>query len=382
MTPVAMAIHGLVNGHSQPSQPPRSIRPGVFAPIPTFFTAGTQDLDLETFKIQVVKVAIAGVGIVIAGTMGEAHHLSPSERIALIKAARSALDDASPSLAHVPIIAGTGSGSTKQTIELTHDAYQAGADYAIVIMSGFFAGALASNRNALKRYWSDVAENSPLPLFIYNYPGAAGGIDLESDLIVELAEENPNIIGIKLTCGNVGKLTRIAAETADPVWMKAHPRSIPSPFLVLGGFVDFLLPSVFANAHGAITGLANVAPHAIRTLSDLSFACHPSSPVPTKGEQPDLSRKSIFAEAQRLQGIIANADRTIALAGVAGTKWLLRRQDPGLFPPGSECPRRPLMKLDDEAGERLWMQRDVVALKVEESNAAASAGASCSTTVA
>ncbi|KAF8343862.1 uncharacterized protein EI90DRAFT_3163846 [Cantharellus anzutake] len=365
-----MAIHGLVNGHSQPSQPPRSIRPGVFAPIPTFFTAGTQDLDLETFKIQVVKVAIAGVGIVIAGTMGEAHHLSPSERIALIKAARSALDDASPSLAHVPIIAGTGSGSTKQTIELTHDAYQAGADYAIVIMSGFFAGALASNRNALKRYWSDVAENSPLPLFIYNYPGAAGSIDLESDLIVELAEENPNIIGIKADSSQpVWGVARIAAETADPVWMKKH--SIPT---------FFSPPS--SQTHTAITGLANVAPHAIRILSDLSFACHPSSPVPTKGEQPDLSRKSIFAEAQRLQGIIANADRTIALAGVAGTKWLLRRQDPGLFPPGSECPRRPLMKLDDEAGERLWMQRDVVALKVEESNAAASAGASCSTTVA
>ncbi len=123
---------------------------------------------METFKTHVVKVATAGVGVVISGTMGEAHHLTASERSALIKAARNALDEASPSLAHVPIIAGTGSGSTRETIDLTRDAYDAGADYAIVIMSGFFSGALANNRRALKSYWSDVAEKSPMPLFIYN----------------------------------------------------------------------------------------------------------------------------------------------------------------------------------------------------------------------
>ena len=124
--------------------------------------------DLDTFKTHVVKVAAAGVGLVVCGTMGEAHHLTASERIALINTARSALDEASPSLAHVPIIAGSGSGSTRQTIDLTRDAYDAGADYAIVIMSGFFAGALANNRRALKAYWSDVAKSSPMPLLIYN----------------------------------------------------------------------------------------------------------------------------------------------------------------------------------------------------------------------
>lgn len=150
--------------------------------------------------------------------MGEAHHLSPSERIQLIKAAREALDTASPSLAHVPIISGTGAGSTRETIRLTQEAADAGADYVIVIMSGFFAGVLAHDRQALKEYWSDVAEQSALPVIIYNCerlfccfphylrilitmvdPGAAGGIDLESDLIEELAAEHSNIIGVKLT---------------------------------------------------------------------------------------------------------------------------------------------------------------------------------------
>jgi len=62
-------------------------------------------------------------------------------------------------------------------------------------------------------------------------------------------------------CGNVGKLTRIADAVAAPTFTTLHPRKNPdAPFLVLGGFIDFLVPSAYANAHGAITGLANVAP--------------------------------------------------------------------------------------------------------------------------
>ena len=76
--------------------------------------------------------------------MGEAPHLSHSERITLIKAARQALDDAG--FTTMPIIAGTGAGSTRETIELSKEAAEAGADYAIVICSGYFAGALAGTR--------------------------------------------------------------------------------------------------------------------------------------------------------------------------------------------------------------------------------------------
>jgi len=67
--------------------------------------------------------------------MGEAHHLSPSERIELIISARKALDEAG--LTEVPIIAGTGVGSTRETIKLSKEASEAGADAAIVIAPGF-----------------------------------------------------------------------------------------------------------------------------------------------------------------------------------------------------------------------------------------------------
>lgn len=132
----------------------------------------------------------------------------------LIHAARKALDNAG--LSHVPIIAGTGAGSTRETIELTNEAAAAGADYAIVIASGYFAGAWAANRAALKAFWVEVSQKSPIPVMIYNCastfsmviffvqtiwqdPGASGGIDLDSDLITELAKDCPNLCGVKLT---------------------------------------------------------------------------------------------------------------------------------------------------------------------------------------
>lgn len=354
-----MTISNLANGHSVPER--RPIAPGVFAPLPTFFLPDSQDIDISTYQRHAVKIASAGVGLVISGSMGEAHHLSPSERITLIESAREALDTAEPSLAHVPIIAGTGAGSTRQTIELTRDAYQAGADFAIVICSGFFAGALANDRAALKGFWADVAKSSPLPVIIYNYPGAAGGIDLEADLIEELAAEHSNIVGVKLTCGNVGKLTRIAATTSDPAWIEAHPRTINSPFLVLGGFADFLVPSVFANAAGAITGLANVAPHTIQALSQLAFASLPSA-----ASTHSLDPVQLLSESQRLQGVVAKADRTIAFAGVAGTKWLLQRLEPDAYPVGAEYPRRPLSRTVESDGEKLLSHPNVVALLAEE----------------
>lgn len=98
--------------------------------------------------------------------MGEAIHLSQDERTTLIRTARKALDGAG--FTHIPIIAGTGAASTRETLELTDQAAAAGADYAIVIASGYFAGALANNRQALKDYWTEVADKSPIPVIIYN----------------------------------------------------------------------------------------------------------------------------------------------------------------------------------------------------------------------
>lgn len=83
-------------------------------------------------------------------------------------------------------------------------------------------------------------------------PGASAGIDLDSDFIQQIMTSSPNAVGVKLTCGSVGKVTRLTQ----------HPRSTAQggDFLVLNGFADHLLPSASVRASGAITGFANLCP--------------------------------------------------------------------------------------------------------------------------
>ncbi|THH15942.1 hypothetical protein EUX98_g9381 [Antrodiella citrinella] len=314
-----------VNGHAVSSA--RALIPGIYGPIPTFFLPGSEDLDLESFATHIVKLAKAHVYPVIAGR-------------------RRALDDAG--LTEVPIVAGTGTGSTRETVELSKEAAEAGADIAIVIASGYFAGALGPK--ALKAFFVEVAEKSPIPVIVYNFPGASGGLDLDSDLITSIAEECPNTAGVKLTCGNVGKLTRICDTVSSASFASAYPRKNPkAPFLVFGGFIDFLLPSTYANGHGAITGLSNVAPYAIAKLYELSVATRIDS--------------SLLPEAQRLQGIIARADFTIAKTSIAGTKALVEK----LYGYGG-VPRRPLLPLEADQLDALWAHphvQDLVKLERE-----------------
>lgn len=122
--------------------------------------------DIPSFEAHVARLANAGVSPLVSGTMGEAIHLSHVERTTLIKAARKALDDAG--YKSIPVIAGTGAGSTRETIELCKEAADAEADYVIVIISGYFAGVLAGHRKALKAFWAEVSTKSPIPVIIYN----------------------------------------------------------------------------------------------------------------------------------------------------------------------------------------------------------------------
>jgi L-threo-3-deoxy-hexylosonate aldolase len=323
------------SGNSDQSQSTlrRPLSPGIYAPVPTFFQLESEDLDLDAFKKHILRTASAGVRPLLSGSMSEAIHLSHAERSTLIKTARQVLDKAG--FDKIPIISGIGAGSTRECIELANEAADAGADCAIAICSGYFSGALAGNKKALKAFWTEISQKSPIPVMIYNYPGAAGGINLDSDLITELAAECPNLVGVKLTCGDVGKLTRIAATVSDRAFRLNHPRKNEDRFFVLGGYADFLLSGAFVNGHGAITGLANVAPRTLVRLFELSEACK-TNPV-------------LLDDAQRVQGIVAQADATIAKSSIAGTKFLLDK----LYGYGGNA-RRPLPPIEPAAGQALW----------------------------
>lgn len=183
----------------------------------------------------------------------------------LIKAARSALDASGQD--DVPIIAGAGAASTRESIILAREAAAAGADFVMIIPPGYYASTLCANPDTIKRFFTDIAEESPVPIIVYNFPGVSGGIDLDSEMIVDIVKASPNVAGAKLTCASVGKITRITATVDDPEFQAKYPRkwttgvnSAWDYFQVIDGYIDILMPSIASGAAGAISGLPNFAP--------------------------------------------------------------------------------------------------------------------------
>jgi len=312
------ATNGTPNGASR-----RAFPNGVHCPIVTPFTEN-EEIDFPALKKLVIRTAKAGMGITLLGTNGEASHLSDSERIQAVKATREALDEAG--LQDRPILVGTGTGSAKETVKLCNQAGDAGADYAIVIFPGYFAFAMGKNRAALKAYFMKVLDNSKIPIMIYNFPGAASGIDLDSDFIIELSD-HPNCMGTKLTCAGIGKGTRIAAHVQSKEYLARH-----GPFQVLPGFTDYLLPALVSGHTGCITGTGNVIPKSIVKLYNLS----------TKAIE--TGDPKLFKEALELQQIVSRADWCIIKAGIGGTKYALDAHvEKGL----GGAPRIPVPEADD-----------------------------------
>jgi len=270
----------------------RALVPGIYVPTVAFFDPATDNVDVETVASHAVRLARAGVaGITTQGSNGEAVHLSHKERNLITSVTRKALDDAG--FGHMPVIVGCGVQSTRECIELCEEAAAAGGDYALVLPPAYYQGLFS--KETVKEFFRDVATASPIPILIYNYPGAVSGLDLNSDTIIELSQ-HPNIVGCKLTCGNTGKLNRVAAAT------RAATVSDPgSGFMCMGGSVDFTLQTLVGGGSGIIGGMANIAPKACVKLIELYEAGR-------------------MAEAQRLQAVVARGDWAAIQGGIIGTK--------------------------------------------------------------
>ncbi|WVF65614.1 hypothetical protein IAT40_000344 [Kwoniella sp. CBS 6097] len=104
------------------------LKPGVYAPVLTFFKPVSEELDVETYKKHVSYLVQSGVGPVITGSMGAGPMLSVEERITLVKAAREVLDSQQ---FQFPPIVGASLDSARETIELFKQVAAAGADVAL-----------------------------------------------------------------------------------------------------------------------------------------------------------------------------------------------------------------------------------------------------------
>ena len=216
--------------------------------------------------------------------------LSRDEKIAVLKTARRAVTDLG--LPSYPIVAGISGQSTRESIQLAQDAAAAGASFCLLLPPSFWAKAVTEE--VLLGFYRDVADASPLPIVIYNFPAVTGGVDLNSDDLAALAA-HPNIVAVKLTCGNVGKAVRLTS------------RFTPAQFSVYGGSSDFLVPTLEGGGVGCVTGMGNVFPRATAQVYELWTA----------------GRRD---EAKELQDVVANAEwackKSLALTKFAAGHFL------------------------------------------------------------
>ncbi|KAF2813008.1 dihydrodipicolinate synthase [Mytilinidion resinicola] len=243
---------------------PHPLPPGVYTPVLSLYKATpTQEIDHEAMYKHAQHLVLGGMhGLVYQGTNGETALLSREEKIAVLKDIRNAVADLG--VPDYPIVAG-----------LTKDAAEAGASFGLLLPSSFWPKAVTED--VLRGFYRDVADEAPYPsCAIMCFPGATSGVDLNSDDLAALAT-HPNIIGTKLTCGNVGKAIRLTSQFTA------------AQFAVFGGSSDFLYPTLAAGGVGCVTGMGNVWPKSTARVYDLYVA----------GE---------LEEAKRLQEIVASAE--------------------------------------------------------------------------
>lgn len=186
---------------------PSSLR-GVIVPIPTFFKEN-EDLDLNALDQHVQYLSNSGItGVVVLGSMGEAVNVSDEERTQVIECVVQAAQKYNPKLV---IVAGTSSQSARNSVAYTKQAAAAGAQYALVLPPSFYRGSITDE--ALIAFYTAVADQSPLPVIIYNFPAVCQGLDISTSVLTQLSKHK-NIIGVKGTDGNVGKMTNLITKTS------------------------------------------------------------------------------------------------------------------------------------------------------------------------
>jgi 4-hydroxy-2-oxoglutarate aldolase len=278
---------------------------GVFIPVPTPYRGDAVAAD--ALRSNLARWSAAPLaGYVLLGSTGEFPMLSEAERDTVLVAAREAIprDRA--------FVAGTGANATLHAVRQTKRAAEIGADAAIVVTPHYFTKGFGQAANQVRHYLA-VAEASPIPVLIYNFP-VNTGINLEPETVARIAE-HPNVVGIKDSSGNIPQVAQIIHQT-------------PKSFHVLVGSAAALLPSLAIGSSGGVLALAAIA---AREFCEV-FA---------------LAGQGRWEEAKEIAARMMLADRGVSgRFGIGGLKAALDLQ--GLY--GGPC-RAPLATPDGGAIE-------------------------------
>ncbi len=186
-------------------------------------------------------------GIVPCGTTGESPTLDYEEHHNVIQIVVDATKG------KVPVIAGTGSNSTKEAIEMTRKAADAGADASLQVCPYYNK----PTQEGLHMHFSEIAKSVDIPIIIYNIQGRTS-INLETATLAKLAKEHSNIVGVKEASGNLPQMMEVI-------------NTLPKNFSVLSGDDILTLPLMSCGGHGVISVASNIIPNEIHNLTECAL---------------------------------------------------------------------------------------------------------------
>lgn len=159
-------------------------------------------------RLALALLASGSDGVVVSGTTGESPTLSYQEKVRLFGEIKAAIGDRGT------VIAGTGSYSTRESVELTADAERVGVDGVLLVVPYYNK----PTQEGLFQHFKAIAESTSLPCILYNVPGRTV-TNLAVDTVVRLAAV-PNIVGVKEASANFEQIARIIRETPESfrVW--------------------------------------------------------------------------------------------------------------------------------------------------------------------
>jgi 4-hydroxy-tetrahydrodipicolinate synthase len=207
---------------------------GVSTALVTPFRNGEVD---EPALRELVEFQIAsGIeGLVPCGSTGESATMSHAEHQRVVEIVVAA------TRGRVPVVAGTGSNNTREAIELTRHAKEAGADGALLISPYYNK----PTQDGIVAHYAEIARETDFPLVVYNIPGRTGSNMLPATL-ARLADIE-QVVGVKEASGDLGQISEVVARC-------------PDDFSVLSGDDALTLPILAVGGNGVISTSANVAP--------------------------------------------------------------------------------------------------------------------------
>lgn len=204
-------------------------------------------IDEDAFRAFVEwQIAEGSHGLVPVGTTGESPTLSHEEHRRVVEICVEVADK------RVPVIAGAGSNSTNEAIDLAKHAEQAGAD-AVLVVTPYYN---KPNQRGLYAHFRAVAEAVEIPLFIYNIPGRSI-VDMSPKTMGKLFRDCKNVVGVKDATANLARAS-----------LQRH--RMGAEFIQLSGEDPTALGFMAHGGHGCISVTANVAP---KLCSEFQEAC-------------------------------------------------------------------------------------------------------------